>query len=157
MKTEDPLLRLLARFHEEGVEFVLVGGQAVRLNGYVRATEDIDILVKPTRGNGERIIRALSFLASSKDLDAGWFVPAKDGNVENIRVADDLLVDLLFSANGETYASIRPYVRELMIEGTPVRVLNIDGLIKTKTDYREKDLLDKQVLARIREDLKRGK
>ena len=157
MTTEDPLLRLLARFRDEGVEYVLVGGQAVRLNGYLRATEDIDVLVRPTRANGERIIRALSFLASSKDLDAGWFVPAADGNVENIRVADDLLVDLLFAANGETYASIQPHIRELMIEGTPVRVLNIDGLIKTKTDYREKDLLDKQVLNRIREDLKRGK
>lgn len=157
MTTEDPLLRLLARFRDEGVEYVLVGGQAVRLNGYLRATEDIDVLVRPTRANGERIIRALSFLASSKDLDAEWFVPAADGNVENIRVADDLLVDLLFAANGETYASIQPHIRELMIEGTPVRVLNIDGLIKTKTDYREKDLLDKQVLNRIREDLKRGK
>ncbi len=36
------LLHLLGRFHQEGVEYVLVGGQAVRLNGYVRATEDID-------------------------------------------------------------------------------------------------------------------
>ena len=45
----------------------------------------------------------------------------------------------------------------MMIEETPVRVLNIDGLIKTKPDYREKDLLDKRVLARIREDLKNGK
>ena len=35
-----------------------------------------------------------------------------------------------------------------------MRVLNIDGLIKTKTDYREKDLLDKRVLGRIRGDLK---
>lgn len=42
MATDDPLLRLLARFHEEGVEYVLVGGQAVRLNGYVRATEDLE-------------------------------------------------------------------------------------------------------------------
>ena len=31
--------------------------------------------------------------------------------------------------------------------------LNIDGLIKTKTDFREKDLLDKQVLMRIKRDL----
>ena len=59
-------------------------------------------------------------------------------------------------ANGETYESVQPYVRELVIEGTPVKVLNIDGLIKTKTDCREKDLLDKQVLARIRNDLSKG-
>ena len=154
MTDKNPLLDLLGRFREEGVEYVLVGGQAVRLNGYLRATEDIDVLVRPTRDNGEKIIRALRFLKSSKDLDADWFVPSADGNVENIRVADDLLIDLLFAANGETYESIQPHIRELVIEGTPVRVLNLDGLIKTKTDYREKDLLDKQVLGRIRDDLK---
>ena len=154
MTDQNPLLDLLARFREEGVEYVLVGGQAVRLNGYLRATEDIDVLIKPTRVNGEKIIRALRFLASSKELDAGWFVPTPDGNVENIRVADELLIDLLFAANGETYESIQPHIRELVIEDTPVRVLNIDGPIKTKTDYREKDLLDKRVLARIRDDLK---
>ncbi len=157
MTAADPLLTLLERFRNAGVEYVLIGGQAVRLNGYLRATEDIDVLIKPTRSNGEKIIRALDFLSSSKDLDADWFVPAADGSVENIRVADDLLVDLLFAANGETYASVQPYIRELVIEGTLVRVLNIDGLIKTKTDYREKDVLDKQVLARIRETLKSGK
>lgn len=154
MTTDDPLLTLLGRFRDERVEYVLVGGQAVRLNGYLRATEDVDVLVKPTRANGERVIRALNFLAASRELDAGWFAPTADGNVENIRVADDLVVDLLFSANGETYESVQPYVRELTIEGTPVKVLNIDGLLKTKTDYREKDLLDKQVLSRIRDDLK---
>lgn len=151
---EDPLLNLLSRFHDEGVEYVLVGGQAVRLNGYVRATEDIDVLVRASRENGERIIRALGFLASSKELSAEWFIPPDDGSVENIRVADDLLIDLLFSANGETYESVQPHVRELMTEGVPIRVLDIDGLMKTKTDYREKDVLDKHVLARIKEALK---
>ncbi len=156
MIAEDPLLSLLSRFHDEGVEYVLVGGQAVRLNGYVRATEDIDVLVQASRENGERIIKALSFLASSKELSAEWFVPPDDGTVENIRVADDLLIDLLFSANGETYESVQPHVRELTAEGIPIRVLDIDGLMKTKTDYREKDVLDKQVLARIKEELKRS-
>ncbi|MFN0318270.1 MAG: hypothetical protein ACKVQA_24865 [Burkholderiales bacterium] len=156
MITNDPLLTLLGRFRDEGVEYVLVGGQAVRLNGYLRATEDVDVLVKATRANGEKIIRALNFLASSRELDAAWFVPSEDGSVENIRIADDLLVDLLFSANGETYDSVQPHVRELLIEGTWVKVLNIDGLILTKTSYREKDVLDKQVLARIKEDLKKA-
>ena len=153
MTTDEPLLKLLARFRDEKVEYVLVGGQAVRLNGYLRATEDVDVLVRATRVNGERIIRALDYLTASRELDADWFVPTPDGDVENIRVADDLLVDLLFAANGETYESVQAYVRELMIEGTPVKVLNIDGLIKTKTDYREKDILDKQVLSRIKDTL----
>ena len=151
MSTQDPLLRLLARFGEEGVEYVLVGGQAVRLNGYLRATEDIDVLVRATRVNGEKIIRALNFLASAAELKPEWFAPGADGNMENIRVADDLLVDLLFAANGRTYESVQQHVRELEIEGVRVRVLNIDGLLETKTDYREKDVLDKRVLMRIKQ------
>lgn len=152
MTPDDPLLRLLARFREEGVEYVLVGGQAVRLNGFLRATEDIDVLLKPTLINGEKVKRALSFLACAEELEADWFEP-RSGEVENIRVADELLIDLLFAANGETYETVQPYVRELTIDDVPIRVLNIDGLIRTKTDYREKDLLDKQVLLRIKHEL----
>lgn len=153
MSAEDLLLKLLARFKQEGVEYVLVGGQAVRLNGFLRATEDVDVLIKATRVNGEKIRRALDFLASAAELQPEWFEPAA-GEPENIRVADDLLVDLLFSANGETYESVQPFVRELVIENVAVRVLNIDGLLRTKTDYREKDVLDKQVLTRIKQGMK---
>jgi hypothetical protein len=152
MSEGDPLLRLLSRFGEEGVEYVLVGGQAVRLNGFLRATEDVDVLVKPTRENGERVKRALDFLVSARDLDPAWFEP-QAGEVENIRVADDVIVDLLFAANGETYETVQPFVRELTVEGVPIRVLNIDGLLRTKTRTREKDLLDRRMLERIRQGL----
>ena len=61
---QDGLLKLLARFQAEGVHYVLIGGQAVRLNGFVRATEDIDILLPSSVENGRRVIRALDFLAA---------------------------------------------------------------------------------------------
>jgi hypothetical protein len=32
-------------------------------------------------------------------------------------------------------------------------VLDINGLLKTKTDYREKDLINKQALLRLRSQL----
>lgn len=57
MTPEDPLLKLLERFKQEGVEYVLIGGQAVRLNGYLRATEHVDVLLEATRANGERTKR----------------------------------------------------------------------------------------------------
>jgi len=155
MSTEDLLLKLLSRFREEGVEYVLVGGQAVRLNGFLRATEDVDVLLKPTRENGRRVKQAMGFLPSSRELELDWF-EAHGGEPENIRVADDLIVDLLFAANGETYESVQPFVREVVVEGVPIRVLNIDGLLRTKTDYREKDVLDRQVLTRIKQRLEEG-
>ena len=154
MNPRATLMHLLSRFAEEGVEYVLVGGQAVRLNGFVRATEDIDLLVRASRVNGERIKRALDFLPSAAELDPEWFDPHA-GEVENIRVADDLLVDLLFAANGHDYEAVQVHVQPLRIDDVTVRVLDIDGLLKTKTDYRDKDVLDKQVLRRIQGDLRR--
>ena len=146
------LVRMLAGFAEEGVDYVLIGGQAVRLNGFSRATEDVDVLVRSGRDNGERVKRALSFLSSAAEINADWFEPSL-GEIENIRIADELLIDLLFAANGQTYESVQPHVRRIDVEGVEVRVLDIDGLLKTKTDYREKDLLDKQMLRRIQQGL----
>ena len=143
------LLELLRRFEAEGVEYVLVGGHAVRLNGFNRSTEDIDILLPSSLENGHRVIRALSFLPSSKELQADWFAPPP-GEPENIRVADDLLIDLLFAANGQTYEGLQNHVRTLCVEGVQIRTLDIEGLLKTKTDYRDKDRIDRDALMRLK-------
>lgn len=148
----DALLELLRRFQAEGVQYVLVGGHAVRLNGFVRSTEDIDILLPSSLENGRRVIRALGFLSSSAELRPEWFeVPP--GEAENIRVADDLLIDLLFAANGQTYESLQPHVRTLNVEGVEIRTLDIEGLLKTKTGYRDKDRIDREALERLRRSL----
>jgi hypothetical protein len=51
----DLLLELL----DAGAEFVVVGGWAVAVHGHGRATDDLDILVRPTPENAEKIYRAL--------------------------------------------------------------------------------------------------
>ena len=148
----DALLDLLRRFQDEGVEYILVGGQAVRLNGFVRATEDIDILLPSSIDNGRRVIRALSFLESGRELDPAWFETTSEAP-ENIRVADELLIDLLFAANGQTYDSLQDHVRTLRVEGVDIRTLDIEGLLKTKTDFREKDRIDREALQRLKAKL----
>ena len=153
MQLESGLHQLLQAFMRESVQYVLVGGHAVRLNGFLRATEDIDVLLPCSVENGERVIKALSFLASSRELDASWFSPPKDAP-ENIRIADDLLIDLLFAANGETYESLGQNIKTLHSQGIEIKVLDIEGLLKTKTDYREKDLIDKLALNKLKNYLK---
>jgi hypothetical protein len=151
-EAEDDLLELLARFGREKVEYVLIGGHAVRLNGYVRGTEDIDILLPSSIENGRKVIRALDYLPSSAELDPAWF--DVDPEVpDNIRIWDKVVIDLLFAANGQSYESLRDHIRQVDLRGTSVRVLDIEGLLKTKTDFREKDLLDKSVLQRISKGL----
>ena len=150
----DTLLDLLRRFQAEGVQYILVGGHAVRLNGFVRATEDIDILLPSSIDNGRRVIRALSFLPSSRELDPAWFVVDSDAP-QNIRVADELLVDLLFAANGQTYESLQEHVRTLQVDDVAIRTLDIEGLLKTKTEYRAKDRIDREALLEIKTRLQR--
>ncbi len=83
--TADPLLKLLERFQREGVKYILVGGHAVRLNGFLRSTEDIDILLPPSIENGRRVIKALNFLASAAELQPEWFASGTDEPARMVR------------------------------------------------------------------------
>jgi len=50
---------LFASLRREGVEYVLVGAVALDVLGIGRLTEDIDLFVRPTADNVERLRRAL--------------------------------------------------------------------------------------------------
>ncbi|MGI4734933.1 MAG: nucleotidyltransferase domain-containing protein [Janthinobacterium lividum] len=56
---ENEYLNLLHLFHAERVEYVVVGGYAVIAHGFPRTTGDIDIMVRPTAANAQRVVRAL--------------------------------------------------------------------------------------------------
>ena len=149
--TVEDLKLLLGSLNEHGVDYVLIGGYALYALGYQRGTVDIDLVLSPTREQGERTRKALLVLPDgvARELDPDWFV---DG--ETIRVADAFVVDLMFNACGETYESLKPYAITIDFEGIPVRTLNIEGLLKTKQTTREKDKLDRIVLERALRELK---
>jgi hypothetical protein len=54
----DEMLRVLRAFEQEGLEYVLIGAAAMGFHGLVRATEDLDILIRATPENVERLKRA---------------------------------------------------------------------------------------------------
>ena len=148
---QNDLLEVCRSLQTQGVRYILVGGHAIRLNGILRATEDVDILVPFDRDNGIRLVESLSFLESAREIDPAWFTrEANDPDIENIRIADRIVIDILFAVNGETYETLQPHVRVVELDGVRIPVLDIDGLLKAKTDYREKDLLDKAMLRRLK-------
>ncbi len=55
----DEILRTL---HEHRVDFVVIGGIAVQAHGYIRATQDLDIIVRPSTLNLTRLSEALADL-----------------------------------------------------------------------------------------------
>src|SRR3972149_10236276 len=148
----EDLKLLLRALNENGVDYLLIGGYALYALGYQRGTTDIDVLLRPTREQGERVKRALLLLPDkvSEDLMPEWFTEG-----ETIRVADAFVVDLMFNAGGETYESLQPHAVSIDFDGVSVRTLNLEGLLKTKQTSRDKDRLDRVVLERALEELKK--
>ncbi|MHB1678817.1 MAG: hypothetical protein ACYCSS_15025, partial [Sulfuriferula sp.] len=143
--TKADMLQLIDALEDRGVDYILIGGHALQLHGYMRATEDIDFLLPLDEINGRKVIDALSILPdkAALEMEPEWFT---DG--ENIRVNDEIIVDLLFvAANGETYKSLQPYILDVEVDGHTIRTLSLEGLLKTKVSSREKDIADYRVLS----------
>jgi len=152
--TAEDLKRLAKALDDEGVEYLLIGGYALFALGYQRATTDIDLLLPRSPQTAEKVKRALLVLkdGAAKDLDVAWF--ADD---ETIRVADEIVVDLMFNACGETYASLLPHAVTIDLDGIPIRTLDLDGLLKTKQSEREKDKLDRLAIERAIDSVKKNR
>ena len=141
----EDLKLLLGAFNAHGVEYLLIGGYALYALGYQRGTTDIDVVLRPTLEQGERVRSALLLLPDkvAEELLPQWFVEG-----ETIRVADAFVVDLMFSAGGETYESLQPHAVTIDFEGVPIRTIDLEGLLKTKQSSRDKDKFDRIVLER---------
>jgi hypothetical protein len=65
------LRALLSALNEHGVRFVVIGGVAVGAHGYVRATEDLDIVPDASENNATRLAGALVALDATLPLAGG--------------------------------------------------------------------------------------
>jgi predicted nucleotidyltransferase len=151
--TLDDLKRLLLSFDQHGVDYLLIGGYALAAHGYQRATIDIDVVVKATLQAGQRMKQALMILPdqAAKDIEPAWF---EEG--ENIRVADEFVVDIMLNANGYTYDTLSQYAQTIDLEGVPVKTIDLQGLLLTKQTMREKDALDRRIIERALEVIGRA-
>lgn len=151
--TLEDLKTLIQSLNHQNAEYLLIGGYALYAHGYHRATTDIDVLVPARRDAGERIRRALMVLPdqAAKDIAPEWFEQG-----ENIRLADEFVVDIMFSACGETYDTLLAFSETIDVDGIAVRTINLEGLIRTKRTVREKDAADRIVLERALEMYRRG-
>ncbi|QDX81313.1 hypothetical protein B9N43_08700 [Denitratisoma sp. DHT3] len=141
----EDLKALIESLNRQQVDYLLIGGYALFVHGYHRATTDIDVLVPATVESGVRVKAALMVLPdqAAKDLEPEWFTEG-----ENIRIADAFLVDVMLNACGETYDTLKQYAVTVDLEGTPVRTVSLEGLLRTKQTMRDKDVADRHILER---------
>lgn len=150
--TLEDLKALIRALNEHGADYLLIGGYALFVHGYYRSTTDIDVLVPATEEAGRKVREALMVLPdrAAKDIDPAWF---EEG--ENIRVADEFIVDIMLSAGGETYDTLRQHAETIDLEGLQVRTVNLEGLLRTKQSMRDKDAADRVIIERALEALGR--
>lgn len=145
--TWDDVKRLCELLQAEHVEYALIGGYAIAAHGYVRFSEDVDILVEPSPENTRRWISALSRLpdAAAAELAGQEDIFEREGHYA-IRINDEFTVDVMPAACGHSYAELAPHTETRSIDGQPIRVLSLDGLLLTKQGMRDKDRADAAVL-----------
>ena len=92
---------LLLAFNAEKVEYLIVGAHALAVYGYVRATKDLDVWIKPAEINARKVIAGLnSFGSPLGDVTHNDLMRA--GTVFQIGIAP-LRIDLLTSIDGVSF------------------------------------------------------
>jgi hypothetical protein len=132
---------LLAEFNAASVEYLVVGAHALAVHGFVRATKDLDVWVRPHAANASRVIAALAaFGAPLHDLTAADMAAA--GTIFQIGVAP-IRIDVITSVDGLVFEEAWASRVQAPFADQTVPVLSREDLIKNKRAAgRDQDLID---------------
>lgn len=131
---------ICAALNDLGAKYVLVGGFAIILHGFPRFTTDIDLLIEVGPENEARVLEALARLP---DGAARQVKPGEVDAYSVVRIGDEVLVDLMKSGCGVTYAVAVKDAVTKDVQGVPVTVASQQTLWRMKQTLREKDIPDK--------------
>ncbi len=140
------LVSLARELNRLGVAYVVVGGFAINRLGFVRATEDIDLLIARDLANQALVKLALEILPDRAIRELGdediaqWVV---------VRVNDDITVDLMTEACGVSYAEASGGIEQEIIDGVSIPFAGAELMLKMKQGAREKDAADRSFLLRL--------
>lgn len=138
---------LVAELNEGGVDFVVVGAHALAAHGHVRATGDLDIFVRPTPDNAERVIHALARFGapiSAHGITARDF--SAPGAVYQIGLPPNR-IDLLTELSGVNFDECLEGHVAGVLGQNQVRFMGIRAQIRNKlATGRTKDVADAEVL-----------
>jgi len=137
---EADLVRLCRELNERGAHYIVIGGFAVIAAGLPRATGDIDLMVAVDPENEAKVFLALSTLP---DNAVRQLQPGELERYNVIRVADEIIVDLMRSAGGIEYEEAAKDIMVREIQGVPIPFASPRLLWRMKVvTHREKDAGD---------------
>ena len=140
-----PYEKLLVALVRSGVDFAAVGGIAISLNGFVRATEDVDIIVQAAPENLQKMLGCLEKWGEgwARELKPEDFV-FQEGS---IRVVEDFCLDIFTRMREKTLDDFRSRLRYLNSSGVRIPYLApVDLIFLKEGSWRDKDKLDVQAM-----------
>ena len=144
--------KVLAAFEKYKVDYVLIGGYAVALYGIPRATNDIDIFVKPEEENFNSLRKALYEVFNDDSIKNIKLADNEDYHVTRYGTPEGYVIDIMTQL-GElyNYYNIKSHVKE--IENVKVKIADIDSLIKLKENtFRNIDKDDVYYLKELKKN-----
>jgi hypothetical protein len=152
-RLHDDFRDLLILFADGGVEFVIVGAYALALHGAPRASGDIDLFVRASPDNAERVLAALSRFGAplaGAGISAADF--ARPGLVYQIGLPPRR-IDVLTEISGVTFEEAWASRATADLEGRAIAFIGRAALIKNKrAAARPQDLADAARLERMSAD-----
>ncbi len=137
---EQDLVALCGELNRQGARYVVVGGFAINAGGYPWFTSGNDLLIDTSFKNESRIRKSLETLP---DRAVDDMKPGEVHQFKVIRIAEEIMVDLMESACGIDYDefSIDTVIREE--KGVPIPFASLRMLWRMKKPTRrEKDIPD---------------
>ena len=141
-------VEMLFALSETGSDFLIVGAYAVAAHGHPRATGDLDIWVRPSPENAERVLQALQAFGA----------PLSNLSREDLTHPDTVFqigvspfrIDILTSKTGVDFEQAWKNKMTISIEGRPVFCIGLDDLLlNKKATARAKDLADVDALEHL--------
>ena len=130
----DEIMRVLREFEAAGLEYVLIGAAAMGFHGLVRVTEDVDLFIRATPENVEKLKAALraayegdSHVSEISSADLLGEYPA----IRYYPPTGDLYFDVLTRlGEAASFETVDAEIKD--IDGTSVRVATPAALYRLK-------------------------
>lgn len=132
---------LLQLLNSKKIEYLVVGGYAVALYGYPRATGDMDIWVAISKINAHKIVEALKeFGFDVAELKEELFLEKEN----NIRMGiPPLRIEILTSIDGVEFTECYSNKEIVIIDDIEINFISLEDLKKNKkASGRYQDLAD---------------
>lgn len=148
----DTFTALIKSLNKNKVDYLLIGGYAVVLYGYNRFTADMDILFKPDKKNGERLLQTIQDFG----YDVSEFTHLDLSKEIHFRIGEQPdVVDLINSTIGVDFNTVFEKGTWMKINDLDIKVIHLNDLIRNKKALNTfKDLADAEELLKIQNRIK---